>query len=401
MGSGFFATNREKLIGALKGGLVVIAGWTAMQWHGDTAAPFRQEANFWYLSGIEEPDWMLVVDGGSGESWLVAPEIDEVHRLFDGDIDADSAWKISGVDKVLDWHEGRKLLRNLAQEHDVVYTPEAPPYAKHVNFTLNPAPENLQKELHRLFGTVKDCQKELAKLRAVKLPVEIAAIESAATLSVEAFEALREKFASCQHEYEVEAELAHYFRRHNARHAFEPIVASGKNACTLHYTANSGMIHDGSLLLVDAGARLGSYSADITRTFAFGSQNRRHKAVHQAVQSAERQIIKLIRPGLPLKKYLASTDAIMQEALLSLGLMKDARDKKSFRRYFPHAVSHGLGLDVHESLGGYEAFEPGMVLTVEPGIYLPEESIGVRIEDDILVTENGCKNLTAGLSTDY
>ena len=400
MNNGFFTDNRWRLIDVLGDELVVLAGWTSMQWHGDTAVPFRQESNFWYLTGIEHADWRCIIDGEQAKSWLIAPEVDASHQLFDGSLSFDDAKNISGVDEVLDQKSGQRLLKNLAKKYSAVYILGELPYAEHVDFVLNPATDNLREELGQVFDEMKDCRATLAKLRAIKQPEEIAIMKHAASLSVEAFGIAKNKLSSCKYEYEIEAELAYHFRRHNATHAFEPIVASGKNACTLHYIHNSSTLQPGGMVLIDAGANLGGYPADITRTYAVGAVSERQAAVHLAVQAAEQKIIELIRPGFSIKNYLESVDDIMKEALLSLGLMKNSKDEKSYRRYFPHAISHGLGLDVHESLGGYKELRPGMMLTVEPGIYIPEEKIGVRIENDILVTENGHRNITGSLSTD-
>ncbi len=147
---------------------------------------------------------------------------------------------------------------------------------------------------------------------------------------------------------------------------------------------------------MDVGAFYGGYAADISRTYVKGEPTKRQAAVHQAVEVAHHRIIKLIEPMLSVEEYQRSVDKIMKEALDSIGLQSD---DTGLRKYFPHAISHGLGIDVHDSLGAPKYFETNMVLTVEPGIYIPEENIGVRIEDDILVTANGRKNLSAALST--
>lgn len=371
-----------------------------MQWHGDTAIPFKQEANFWYVTGIQYADWRLIIDGKQNMSWLVAPQLDEVQKLFDGGLENNAAKTISGVDAVLNREEGERLLQQLAREYRAVYTIGAPRHLGYASFIYNPAPESMQKELKSIFATVKDCQPILASMRAIKQPEEIAAMDRAAALSIEAFELAKASLPDCRHEYEVEAELTYHFRRHNATHAFEPIIAGGKNACTLHYTANTGVLQNGELLLIDAGAHVDGYPADITRTFAIHEPTPRARAVHEAVQLAERRIVELIRPSVTFEDYHKATDSIMKEALISVGLMKDEKDTSAYRRYFPHAISHGLGADVHESLGGFKEFRSGMVLTVEPGIYIPEEGIGVRIEDTILVTDERHRNLTAHLSTD-
>lgn len=400
MKSEFFTNNRHLLMDALVDGLVVLAGYTGMQWQGDTAVPFRQEANFWYLTGIAHADWRLIIDGRAGTSWLVAPVVDEMHQLFDGSLGADVAKRMSGVDGVISQQEGKALLAKLAKAHNDIYTLHAPPYAQHVAFTLNPAEKQLQRELCEFAGETKDCRPVLARLRAVKLPEEIEYMRQAALVSVEAFEKAKSVLPRATFEYEVEAELTYCFRRHGTVHAFEPIVACGEHACTLHYVQNAGRLERGGLILIDAGASCSGYPADVTRTYAYMEPTERQMAVHRTVQDAEQRIVALVQPGMSIAAYLDSVDNIMKESLLSLGLMKHKKDEKAYRRYFPHAISHGLGLDVHEGLGGYKELRPGMVLTVEPGIYIPEEGIGVRIEDAVVVLEDGQENLTVRLSTD-
>jgi Xaa-Pro aminopeptidase len=152
--------------------------------------------------------------------------------------------------------------------------------------------------------------------------------------------------------------------------------------------------------LLDIGARAGGYAADITRTYAYGEPTKRQIEVHAAVRDAQQQIIQLIQPNVTVEQYQREVDTIMADALLRIGLMSNRDDTENYHKYFPHAISHGLGVDVHDSLGSPKYLLPGMVLTVEPGIYIPEEGIGVRIEDDILVTSSGNENMSRRLSTD-
>lgn len=401
MDSSFFKGNRLRLLDSLKGGIAVFAANTKMQGASDSAATFEQEANFWWLSGIEAPGWWLIMDGLSGKSWLVAPDISDSHHLFDGSLTPEKAVYTSGADRVLGHDEAIERLRGLAKKHPLVYALGEPSYARYVDFTLNPAPKKLRELLERTFTSVHDCRKELSRLRAIKQAAELTAIERAVALTTETFTAVKEGIASNRFEYEAEAELTYRFRRRGATHAFEPIVASGKNACTLHYVDNAGPIGKHQLVLIDAGARVRGYPADITRTFAVGGEpTKRQAAVHKAVQDAERQIIALLEPELKVEDYSRAADNIMKEALVSLGLMRSPEDNDSYRRYFPHVISHGLGVDVHDSLGGWKYLQPDMVLTVEPGIYIPEEGIGVRIEDDVVITNGGHRNLSGRLSTD-
>jgi Xaa-Pro aminopeptidase len=247
-----------------------------------------------------------------------------------------------------------------------------------------------------VFDLVRDVRPILKKLRALKSEAELEVQRQAIRLTCDAFKKIKDKMSDLPTEVAIENEFTYIFGCSGAKHAYEPIVAGGSNALTLHYTSNTQALPANGIVLIDIGARIGGYTADITRTYAVGDPSAREVAVHKAVEKAHHDIIDLIKPGVLLADYQTQSDEIMKQALDGLGLLKDPED---YRKYFPHAISHGLGIDVHESLGGFESFQPGMVLTVEPGIYIPEEGIGVRIEDDILVTEHGHENLSAGLPT--
>lgn len=395
----FYRTNRQNLGQKLQGGLVVLGAYSKIQRMSDMAVKFEQEPNFWYLCGIEYPDWLLIYDGSTNASWLVAPLVDSVHDLFDGSLDAERAKSISGVDHVVNGDEGTKLLRQLSRKHSVVYAIDQSPHAKYYNFVLNPSIASTRQKLERIFTHVRDANKELNMLRAIKHPEEIVAIKRAIDITCTAFMRVQQTINDFRYEYEIAAEFDYDFRRKGTMgHAYDPIIASGINACTLHYTANTARMKKPSLILMDVGARVDGYAADITRTYAYGNITKRQMAVHTAVERAHEQIVALLAPGLSVTAYQSQVDIIMKHALDELGLNSD---EASLRRYFPHAISHGLGVDVHDSLGGPRQFAPGMVLTVEPGIYIPEEAIGVRIEDDILITEKGYENLSKKLPTTW
>lgn len=396
-----FVTNRQRFMAELKGGVAVIGGYAGMQRGNDMAFSFEQEANFWWLTGIESADWWVIIDAKRAKSWLVAPRLSDTHQIFDGSISSEEALKISGADDVLARDDAKSMLRDIAKKHSVVHTLGEQPYAEHFDFTLNPAPKKLYDQLGRTFNAVQDCRKTLAKLRAIKQPAEIARIKKAIKLTMDGFDHVKSLLDAAQYEYELEAEFSYFFRVRGAKgHAYDPIVASGKNACTLHYVQNDARLKSKELLLLDIGARVDGYAADITRTYAFGDPTKRQIEVHAAVQSAQKEIIALLKPELSVELYQKEVDTIMSRTLQDLGLMHGPSDEANYRKYFPHAVSHGLGVDVHDSLGGPRVLRPGMILTVEPGIYIPEEKIGVRIEDDILITEKGHTNLSARLSTD-
>jgi len=372
-----------------------------MQRGNDAAFSFEQEANFWWLSGVDAPDWWLIIDGTRHKSWLVMPDVSDTSQIFDGSLSPEAAKERSGIDAIISHDEAVKILRDLANRHSVVHTLGDQQYAEYLGFTLNPAPKKMYDMLKRTFNVVQDCRKDLAQLRAIKQPEEVVALQQAIDVTIDAFNDVKSAINTFKYEYEIEAEFTYLFqRRGNAKHAYDPIVAAGKNACTLHYDENSAKLKKRELLLLDIGARQSGYPADITRTYAIGEPTKRQISVHAAVVTAQTRIISLLSPNLSVEQYQHEVDSVMVEALLSLGLMSSSRDLELYRRYFPHAISHGLGVDVHDSLGVPKYLQPGMVLTVEPGIYIPEEGIGVRVEDDILITQNGYMNLSARLSTE-
>ena len=387
-----YEQRRKKLSKILDNKPIVITAFSAMQQTNDAAAPFVQESNFFWLTGIAEPNWhLLILDE---KSWLVSPTKTDIQHIFDGGMSGDEAKKISGA-SVISGDEFKELLQKTAKKHKAIYTILKHPHSKYFDFVLNPALQKIHNQLKTIFAEVLDCRQALAKLKAIKSPEEIELIQRAIDISIDGFNKVKQSLNKASYEYEIEANLSYAFRSAGADgHAYEPIVGTGKNACTLHYIENNDPLPKNGMVLIDAGARVQGYAADITRTYAIGAPSQRERTVHFEVEQAHKAAINLIKPGLSFNDYHNKVDEIMKQALKNLGLLKKEAD---YRKYFPHAISHGLGIDVHDSLGGFEAFQSGMVLTVEPGIYIAEEGIGVRIEDDILVTENGHRNLSAGL----
>ncbi|HAC56108.1 TPA: hypothetical protein DCF80_01280 [Candidatus Saccharibacteria bacterium] len=397
MNPDFYQKNRRALLDKIGGGaLVVITGYGEVQRTHDAASWFEQEANFWYLTGVELPDWWLVLDGTHGTEWLVSPEISDTQAVFDGSFSPETIKSGSGIKTIIERDEAVRRLRQLIKHHSIVYTTEQPSYLReHGHFQLNSAQAELKKTLERTFQTVQLCNRELAELRTIKQPEETTAIQAAIDVTIGAIEAMKQNLSGAKYEYELDAILTQAIRSKGARHAYDPIVASGINACTLHYVKNQGRLSKKELVLLDVGARVNGYAADISRTYSLGTPTKRQHAVHDAVREAQERCINLLKPGLSLQEYQAECEHIMKTALTSLKLSTER-----YREYFPHAMGHGLGVDVHDNLVGHSSLRPGMVLTVEPGIYIRDEQIGVRIEDDILITENGFKNLSARLSTE-
>jgi Xaa-Pro aminopeptidase len=388
-------SRRNTLIASLKGGLVVATAYDAVQLSGDMAAPFLQESGFYWLTSLDKPGWKVIIDGSRHHTTLVRPHRTDVEKVFDGDISDDVVKKLAQADEIISAQDFEARLRQLARKHTVVST-LSPKHDYH--FVSNPASSSLEALLRRIFAHVDDCSAKVAELKAIKSDEELAVMRKSVALTRHAFEEIRHNLATYHHEYEIEADMTKMFRFKNAHHAYDPIVASGENAVTLHYIENNSRLHKTKPILIDVGARVGGYAADITRTYCV-APSRRVREIHGAVEKAHHDIIALLGPNLVVSDYMQQVDAIMKRALTELGLLVDKSDHETYRKYFPHAISHGLGIDVHDSLGSPRYFRPGMVLTVEPGIYIPEEGIGVRIEDDILITETGYENLSRGLST--
>ncbi len=390
MNQDFFKNNRAKLCDKLDDVPIILTAFCEMQRSNDASWKFEQDADFWYMSGIEAADWHLVINGG--ESTLIAPDIAEVSQIFNGSLDAISAGKISGVDQIINAKQGAELITKLAKKSSKIYTILPEDYD--FGFAKNPSQNNLVNELRNDFDEIVDCRAEIAKLRAIKTREEIMMMRRAINLTAATFSQVKNELQNYVFEYEAQAKFSYEFEKVGATHAYDPIIASGGNAVTLHYHENRTGIAKNELILMDVGARYGNYSADITRTYAVGEVSQRAKGVHLAVCEAQTEIINLIKPGGDVREYLEKSDEIMKKSIAKLGLKGD------FRKFYPHAISHGLGIDVHDPLGRPKTFQPGMILTVEPGIYIADENIGVRIEDDILVTENGCENLSGRLPRD-
>lgn len=393
----FFARNRKKLLAALpEGAVVILAGNSSMQRSRDTTYPFRQESNFWYLTGINEPECVLVLS--AKDTFIIVPQRSSTYETFDGAASAEDLQSTSGIKNIYPSKEGWQRLRALCQQASGVYARlPAKQYHQPAGLQLNGSTYRLVSRLKRTkeVPALQDASLFLQQLRLMKQPEELDALRRAIAITTEAFKQVGSttELQSCSNEREIAAHLTYFYQKNAMTHGYEPIIASGKNACTLHYIKNNQLIMQNQFLLIDSGAEFFGYSADITRTFAVGKPSNLHMAVHREVAQLQKQAFTLFRPGVSLRAIESTFVEYMAEALRRLSLIATS-DHSDVRRYYPHALSHFLGLDVHD-VGDYDTpLEPGMVLTVEPGIYIPEEGIGVRIEDNILITEDGYENLT-------
>ncbi len=382
MNSGFFKTNREKLIKQLGNGApVVMVAHGHMQMSRDAEYPFEQDRNFFYLTGINEADWVLVIDEG-GE-YLIEPKLSQVEKIFNGFVTKSAISKVSGIAEIVEYDEGYKRL----QKYKNIRSTQAPKVRVENVFT-NPA---LRVFLEKLNADVEDITEQLQGQRTIKQPQEIEEIKRAIQLTGDAFSSAKSALDELTTEAQLESVFCGHFVANQTRYAYNPIIAAGSNACTLHYTSNNDTLEGQGLVLIDVGAKSSNYAADITRTWQLSGVTKRQREVVSAVKAVFNEALKIIKPGLTFTEYQGYVNEIMVDALGKLGLKND---EENLNKYFPHAPTHSLGLDVHDPLVGYSELAPNMVLTLEPGIYIPEEGIGARYEDDLLITEKSVENLS-------
>lgn len=400
--SEFFVGNRQRLRELFTGTApIVVTANGLLQRGGDSTYGFAQDANFWYLTGIDEPDVVLVMD--RDKEYLVVPARSASRQAFDGAPNLETLARHSGIQTVYDDKEGWGQLESRLKKVKHVATLGTPAaYVEHYGMYTNPARAALVTRLKSAKGSLEllDLLPHLVRLRMIKQPAELAAIQAAINITIAGIKEATKpsKLRAYAYEYQIEAELSRSFRRRGASgHAFEPIVAGGLRACTLHNVSNSGTLAADELVLLDVGVEAGHYAADISRTVSLGAPSRRQQAIHAAVLDVQQFAFGLLQPGVLLKDYEQQVEHYMGEKLRELGLIKTI-SHDNIREFYPHATSHFLGLNVHD-VGDYDRpLEPGVVLAVEPGIYVPREGIGVRIEDDILITPKGIKILTGKLS---
>lgn len=350
---------------------------------------FVQDNNFLYLTGLNAPEAILLITKNNdnvSETLFIERGIPE-REVWDGKkMSKEEAAEQSGITRILYRDEFLDSLSNTAPGLARVFTnmgnrdltkPIAYPL-----FALKPLTSRYPSIL------IEDVSAVITPLRKIKDDWEIMQLQRAIDITGKGIIDIMESAVSGMMEYELEAMLFYRMQRSGSKNwGFSPIIATGINAATLHYKKNECRLESNDVVLMDVGASYANYSADITRCFPVsGTFTERQKAVYEAVLSVQKQIIELIRPGVTLSHLQITTRELITEALLGLNLITEPDE---FSRYYMHGVSHFLGMDTHD-LGGREAvLEPGNVITVEPGIYIPEERLGIRIEDDVLVTEDG------------
>jgi Xaa-Pro aminopeptidase len=415
-----FKKRRKQLMQRVgKGNIALIGSAAERVRNRDVHYPYRQDSDFYYLTGFNEPEALAVFIPGreQGEYILFCREYDETKALWEGahaglegavkHYEADDSFPIDDLDEILPG-----MLENKGK---VFYPMGRDPDLDH---SLLDWINHLRGQSRRGVmapGELVSLEHILHEMRLFKSPAELKLMRRAAEVSAHAHVKAMQVCKPGLYEYQIEAELLYQFYQGGLRHvAYPSIVAGGKNACVLHYTENKDALKSGDLLLIDAGAECDHYAADITRTFPVsGRFSEPQRQLYQLVLDAQAAALEQIKPGLPWNAaHEAAVEAITR-GLVELGILKGKVKKlikdEKYKPFFMHRIGHWLGMDVHD-VGDYKVeqewrlLEPGMVLTVEPGLYIPPDyekveekwrGIGIRIEDDILVTASGYECLTS------
>jgi Xaa-Pro aminopeptidase len=406
--SKLFTENRERLKKLLPPkSLAIVNANDVLPTNADGSLPLHPNSDLFYLSGIEQEESILLLAPDAHEpkhrEILFLREPNEHLKIWEGHKHSkDDATKISGIKQVKWLSEFPVIFRQLMCEQEHVWLNSNEHKRAHVEVETRDA--RFTRAVQRQFPlhAYHRLARLMHQLRVVKTDAEIALLKESVAITEKGFRRLLRFVKPGVTEYAVEAELAHEFTKRRAKFAYNPIIASGKNACVLHYNQNDQPCKKGDLLLLDVAACYANYNADLTRTIPVsGKFTRRQKAVYNAVLRVMRASIAGATVGKLSRDWLKESQAMMNEELLALGLLKKSdikkqtEDEPACRKYFMHGLGHPLGLDVHDVGFTTEPFAPGWVLTVEPGIYIPKEGFGVRLENDIIVTPDGPVDLMA------
>jgi Xaa-Pro aminopeptidase len=408
--SQLFVSNRNRLTRLLApNSLLVVNTNDVPPTNADGTLALPANADLFYLTGIEQEQSILVfypdADEEKHRTILFLREPVKELEIWEGTkLSKEKARALSGIDDVMWLSEFPRLFHRLMCECDHVYLNSnehkravievESREARFVTDVVRRYPLHDFRRLAPLMHT----------LRAVKSEVEVELLRTACRITGDGFRRVLGFARPGVSETEVEAELAHEFIRQGGRFAFLPIIASGANACGLHYVTNSALCRKGDLLLLDMAASYANYNADMTRTIPIsGKFSRRQKQVYSAVLRVLRECIRGLKPGKKPKDWQKEAEQFMEQELVDLGLIttkqirQQTKESPAFKKYFMHGVGHPLGLDVHDVTLTTKPMQAGWVMTVEPGIYIPEEGFAVRLENDVLVTETGPVDLMADI----
>ena len=416
--------ERRNKLGAMlpKNSAVVISGASTQYRNADSSHAFRQDSNFWYLSGFNEAESTLVLlvnENNNVQSIVFVPEKDELKEIWDGyRAGPEGAMKDHGFDLAFNNTEIDQRLPDLLAGHNQVFYPVGKSKTLDADI-IEWIKSAKSKDRHSSAIDIADASSKVGIQRLIKDEDEIKIMKKACQISAEAHVEAMKFVKPGMTEQEMEAFYQYEFSKRGGRFsAYTPIVAGGENACVLHYVENSKPLKDGELLLVDAGCEFELYASDITRTFPInGKFTAPQLAIYEVVLEAQAKSIEAISTNNNVMDAQTISEKVITQGLIDLGILQGSMEELhaagAFKDFYMHKIGHWLGIDVHDAGdymedGDYMKFKPGMVTTVEPGIYISSSSdveekwkgIGIRIEDDILVTADGNENLTAFVPSD-
>ena len=412
-------TERRNTLGSMlpKNSAVVIAGASTQYRNADSSHAFRQDSNFWYLSGFNEAESTLVLlinENNDVQSIAFVPEKDQLKEIWDGyRAGPEGAMKDHGFDLALNNTEIDQRLPDLLAGRNQVFYPVGKSQRLDADI-IEWIKSAKSKDRHSSAIDIADASSKVGNQRLIKDEDEIKIMKKACQISAEAHVEAMKFVKPGMTEQEMEAFYQYEFSKRGGRFsAYTPIVAGGENACVLHYVENSKALQDGELLLVDAGCEFELYASDITRTYPInGKFTAPQLAIYEVVLEAQLKSIEAISTNNNVMDAQIISEKVITQGLIDLGILQGSMEELhaagAFKDFYMHKIGHWLGIDVHDAGdymedGEYMKFKPGMVTTVEPGIYISSSSdvedkwkgIGIRIEDDILVTADGNENLTA------
>ena len=399
-----FIENRKKLKNNLaKNTLAIFNSNDIMPTNADGTMPFRQNNDLFWLSGVDQEESVLVVypDNNDEKEVLFLKETNEHIAIWEGaKLSKEEALHVSGISTVYWLSEMEDKLNELISNCDGVYL------NKNIHSRSASDVETRDDRFRKAFSEkynkeVLEVAPIMHELRSIKSDIEISLLQNACNITEKGVRRILPFIKPGVMEYEIEAELMHEFLRNRSNgFAYQPIIGSGRDSCVLHYIDNNKECKDGDILLMDFGAEYANYASDLTRTVPVnGRFSVRQKDVYKSVLYVMKEATKMLRPGTKFKEYNSEIGRIMESELIKLGLLdkhdvqKQDPKKPLYRKYFMHGTSHYLGLDVHD-VGNFDwPMKEGMVFTCEPGIYILEEELGIRLENDILITADGPKDL--------
>ncbi len=412
--SDLFVKNRAKLVAELPPkSIALISSNDIMPTNADGSMGFKQQTDLFYLSGLDQEETLILIYPDAPEKHLreiaFVRETSELIAIWEGHkYTKEEAFSISGITNIQWTSNFEAIFKTLVYSAETIFMIDN----EHMRNSSLVETQNarLVKEIKAKYPLHKFDRLApiLNTLRMKKEKAEIQALQQAIDITESGFRRVLSFTKPGVWENEIEAEFIHEFiKRRSGGFAYTPIIASGANACVLHYIENERICQDGDLILLDVGASYGNYNADMTRTIPVnGKFTPRQRQVYLAVQAVLNFATDLMRPGMYWVDYQKQVEKFMEGELINLGLFSkqdvDNQDPNNplFKKYFMHGVAHHLGLDVHDVWDKYKPFEPGMVLTCEPGIYIREEGIGIRLENNLLITESAPINLMANIPID-